>query len=47
MWPFDHFLVAKDIKKLGYAHDNAFYKSCENSDDEITFLDLPADHSFK
>ena len=45
--PFDHYLVGKDIKKAGYAHNNTFYKSCENSDEEITFLELPADYSFK
>ena len=47
LWPFDHYLVGKDIKKAGYAHNNAFYKSCENSDEEITFLELPADYPFK
>ena len=47
LWPFDHFLVGKDIKKLGFAHDNIFCESCENSDDKIKFLESPAHHSFK
>ena len=47
LWPLDNFLIGKDIKKAGSAHDNTLYKSCENSDDKIKFLESSANHLFQ